>query len=174
MNNRLAKFLISGAVIFVGWFLLYYIILPEPQVLDAPLILFQSHISHWLLQVVGYNATIYDVMGRFTCTISLEGRSAVSVGGECGGLELLVLFAGFIIAYGGNRKALLWFIPVGLAIIILLNILRISSLAAIALHYPQYLDFNHKYTFVIIVYAAIFAMWWIWINKFAYQHEAKR
>jgi hypothetical protein len=34
-------------------------------------------------------------------------------------------------------------------------------------HYPQYLDFNHLYTFTILVYAIIFILWYIWAKKYA-------
>lgn len=164
-NKRLVRFLIVGAGIFIGWYLLYYIILPEKNVLDAPLIRLQSYASVLLLNLLGYDATYVDISSVFTCSVAINNQASVKVGGECGGLELLVLFVGFVLAFGGNWRKMLWFIPAGILLIIFLNILRIASLAAINLHYPEYLDFNHKYTFVIIVYAAIFGMWWYWVNQ---------
>jgi hypothetical protein len=43
------------------------------------------------------------------------------------------------------------------------------SLALIQYKAPEYLDFNHHYTFTVIVYAFIFLLWMIWVNKFSVQ-----
>ena len=32
---------------------------------------------------------------------------------------------------------------------------------------PELLDFNHDYTFTIIVYAFVFMLWYIWIQRFS-------
>jgi len=170
-NKLLYRFIGLGAGIFIAWFLLYHIILEDEEVLDAPIIVFQSYVSKGIISFFGYDVEMVRKTGLFSASLVLDNQAAVLVGTECGGLELIVLFVGFIIAYGGNKKVLLWFIPLGIATILLLNILRISALAIMALEYPQYLDFNHKYTFVIIVYGAIFWLWLVWINRFAYKHE---
>ena len=47
------------------------------------------------------------------------------------------------------------------------NITRIISLALIAHYYPQYLNFNHTYTFTFVAYAIVFALWMLWVNKFS-------
>ena len=72
----------------------------------------------------------------------------------------------------GRLKDKLWFVPLGFLGILVLNIIRIIALSMIYYHKPQYLDFNHKYTFVIIVYGAIFGLWVLWVNKFANKKEA--
>lgn len=91
----------------------------------------------------------------------------ICIGAPCSGLELFILFFGFIFLMKGRKRDKLWFVPVGFLAILVLNIIRIIALTLIYIHHPEYLDFNHKYTFVIIVYGAIFGLWVLWINKFA-------
>jgi hypothetical protein len=40
------------------------------------------------------------------------------------------------------------------------------SLLIIFDKYPTALDFNHKYTYVVIVYGLIFFLWWWWAKKY--------
>lgn len=37
----------------------------------------------------------------------------------------------------------------------------------IALYAPQYLNFNHTYTFTFIAYSVVFGLWILWVNKFS-------
>jgi hypothetical protein len=43
----------------------------------------------------------------------------------------------------------------------------VAALAIIVDINPEWLDFNHDYTFTILVYAAVFALWYLWIEKFS-------
>jgi hypothetical protein len=49
--------------------------------------------------------------------------------------------------------------------------LRAAILALIQLKAPEHLDFNHHYTFTVIVYSFIFALWMIWVNNFSTFNE---
>jgi len=97
----------------------------------------------------------------------IDGSNGVWIGGPCNGITLMFLFAVFVIAYPGNIKNKLWYLPAGIITVFLINILRIIALAMIALHNPQYLDFNHTYTFTFIAYSAVFGLWMLWVNKFS-------
>jgi exosortase family protein XrtF len=170
-KNRLYRFLLVGGLIFLVWFLLYHVWIDQ-KLLDGPIIHVQTRVSEWVLNAIGQHAHSYKVEGRFSSVIYL-GKTGVKVGGECGGLELFVLFAGFILAFGGSPRNMAWYIPLGIVVIAVLNIIRISSLTLMTAYAPAYVDFNHKYTFVIIVYAAIFGMWVLWTRKYAGLSPAK-
>jgi len=77
-------------------------------------------------------------------------------------LGLLIIFA-----FPGPIKHKLWYIPLGILFTHLINALRVIALVIIAYMKPEWLNFNHDYTFTIIVYAFVFMLWWIWINKFS-------
>jgi exosortase/archaeosortase family protein len=83
-------------------------------------------------------------------------------------LALFALFSGFIISFPANWKEKLWFIPLGLLIIYISNLFRIVLLVLIKIHFPGSLNFNHKYTFTVLVYGIIFLLWMIWVNKIVF------
>jgi hypothetical protein len=43
----------------------------------------------------------------------------------------------------------------------------VAMLAIIAYYDYTWLDFNHSYTFNFLVYAFIFMLWMVWVNRFA-------
>lgn len=127
----------------------------------------QAMISASFFRLLGYD--VQEIYGHLPCLarIRVNDLSGVCVGTGCSGLELFLLFSGFIILIRGNWKDKLWYIPLGIVIIFLLNIIRIILLIFINHYYPQYLHFNHKYTLVILVYLAIFGLWIFWVRKFS-------
>jgi exosortase/archaeosortase family protein len=90
------------------------------------------------------------------------------MGDPCNGIILFALFSSFIIAFPGPLKSKIWFIPSGIIIIYLANVLRVVLLAIIQLYVSRStLEFHHTYTFTYMVYSLIFFMWWIWVNQFS-------
>ncbi len=128
----------------------------------------QTQASVGLLRGLGYEADYALLKGQYQSSVTLNERSTVFIGDGCSGLELFVLFAGFILIMGGAWKQKAWFLPLGLLLILVLNILRISALALINYHWPRYLYFNHKYTFVVVVYGVIFILWVWWVRKYSH------
>jgi exosortase/archaeosortase family protein len=59
----------------------------------------------------------------------------------------------------------MWFIPLGIVLIYCLNVLRIIGLSFNKYYDYQSADFNHHYTFTVIVYAGIFALWMWWATR---------
>lgn len=127
----------------------------------------QADISAFFLRLFGYEIDQDYMVNGCEARLVFAGYGGICIGSGCSGLELFILFFGFILLMKGRLKDKLWFVPLGFLGILVLNIIRIVALSAIYYHKPQYLDFNHKYTFVIIVYGAIFGLWVLWVNKFA-------
>lgn len=125
-----------------------------------------------MLKLIGYK-TFMVLQDRDMQVIGIDGSNGVWVGSNCNAITLFALFAVFIIAYPGNQKNKLWYIPAGILAIHVLNILRVVCLAIIAYYWPYALDFNHTYTFTFLVYAFIFFLWMIWVNKFAGKSGSK-
>ena len=85
----------------------------------------------------------------------------------CNGINIMILFMAFIVAFPGKIKVMLWFIPVGFLIIHLANLGRIVLLYWIAGAKPDYMYFTHKYLFTASIYGAIFILWVVWVAKFS-------
>lgn len=95
-----------------------------------------------------------------------KGEHAVlSVYEGCNGLNVMIIFISFLIAYGNISKRMLWFIPTGLLLIHLFNLLRIILLFHVTLSMPDFLYFSHKYLFTAFIYIAVFLSWALWIFK---------
>ena len=166
-NAELIRFLGSAFLLLLIWVLVsafypgivadmhYFIIKP------------QADISAFFLQIFGYEVLQDYMVNGCEARIHFIGSGSICIGSGCSGLELFLLFFGFILLMRGRLKDKLWFVPLGFLGILILNIIRIVILSMIYYHHPEYLDFNHKYTFVIIVYGAIFGLWVLWVNKFA-------
>ena len=99
--------------------------------------------------------------------IGIDGSGGLWVGDNCNGMTMFGLFAGFIVAYKGSWKVKIPYIILGIICIQLLNVLRFVGLAILDVHSRAWTEFNHTYTFTIIIYAFIFMLWIIWVNKFS-------
>ena len=97
----------------------------------------------------------------FKSTLLYEGKTVLYIFDSCNGLELLVLYAGFILCYPGRwlRKAL--FITAGLPLIFYVNVIRCVALAFVSMLRPDFMDFAHHYLFKIMVYLCILLLWWL-------------
>ena len=99
--------------------------------------------------------------------IDVQNRRTLSIADVCNGLELIVLYLGFIICFPAGSSRKLVFAGIGIILIYICNVLRCSSLVLIYLHYPAFLYFSHHYVFTFLVYAFIFCLWYVFTKKSA-------
>jgi len=84
---------------------------------------------------------------------------------SCNALELMILYAGFILCYPAPSRSKWIWISFGMIAIYFINLIRCISLVGIAnSKLSHYLDFAHHYVFTIFVYGCIFLMW-VWFIK---------
>jgi exosortase/archaeosortase family protein len=72
-----------------------------------------------------------------------------------------------VAAFPGPWKHKLWYLPLGTLSVFYINALRVVGLAIIVSINPDWLAFNHDYTFTIVVYAYVFLLWVIWVKRFS-------
>lgn len=163
-NRLVGRFVAVAAALLLLWFFGYEQFLAVDGHLDK---LLCGHITAGgaaALRALGFSAAPSPAN---TQLLLLGGRPAVWVGPACNGLVLYALFAGFVLAYPGSWGRKLWYIPLGIALIYLLNVLRVAALALNQHYAPGTLNFNHHYTFSTIVYACIFGLWMLWARRLA-------
>ncbi|HSI91325.1 MAG TPA: archaeosortase/exosortase family protein [Adhaeribacter sp.] len=160
-SKQVIKFLATALGLYIAWYLFYDLWMFPDGRLDTWLSLQEVYLSSEVLQLVGYNA------GAQGDRLTINGYPVVAVGNPCNAMVLFALFAGFIIAYPGPWKAKLYYIPVGIIAIYLLNVLRIVALALNSFHSRHTLEFNNKYTFAAVVYCCIFLFWMYWVKHYA-------
>lgn len=156
------RFVIIFSSLFIGWYIVYDLWLHPAGNLDQFIIDKTIILSTGFLETLGY--TVFTDGNR---TIGIEGSSGLIVGDNCNAITLIALFSGFILAYPGNMKKKLWFVPLGCTLIFLGNVFRISSLSVISKWSYEWVNFNHTYTFTLIMYLFIFLMWMWWVEKFS-------
>ncbi len=79
----------------------------------------------------------------------------------CNGLNIMILFIAFVVAFGLDKRAY-WFIPLGLLSIHIFNILRIVALILIQEVSMEGFHLFHKYVFTAIIYAFVLGLWVLW------------
>jgi len=165
-QNAFLRFIVVSALLYVVLYLVYQFIVKRYTYYDQKFIGSIIQASDYFLKLLGYK-TFTILQDRDFQTIGIDGSNGVWVGSNCNAITLFTLFSVFIIAYPGNQKHKIWFVPVGILAIHLLNIGRVIALVLIANSAPEYLNFNHTYTFTFLVYSFIFLFWIIWVNKFS-------
>lgn len=93
--------------------------------------------------------------GKFVARI-IEGCNAVSV---------MILFAAFIFAFSSKWYKTIGYILFGCGIIHLLNIFRIAFLGIALFNYPEYEHVLHGVLFPLFIYAVVFVLWVLWLQK---------
>jgi exosortase family protein XrtF len=169
LKNPFYRFISLAVLLFVTWELLYEFVLTPGGKVDTWIVENIIFSSEAILSLLGFSLIPHTADETIIRTIGIDGGHHLWVGDNCNGLVLFALFAGFVIAFPGKLKHKAWFIPLGIVSIHLVNVLRIVGLSIINRYYPEYLDFNHTYTFTVIVYSFVFGLWYIWATKLAGQ-----
>lgn len=164
LKNATVRFVLIGTFIYLGLYFLYELYIDPHTVLDEWIIESLVRLTEGMLHLFGFETTVYPEQ-EFLHRVGIAGFQGVFIGEPCNGFALFILFLAFIVAFPGPVKHKLWFIPAGIIAIHLINALRVTALVLIMRKYPDWLSFNHDYTFTIVVYSFVFFLWWIWINK---------
>lgn len=115
--------------------------------------------SSWIVKTFIYDIT---TSGRI---IYLEGNRFIEVSTGCSGFKPTLEFFVLFILFPGSWEKKSWYIPLGIILIHLLNIIRIVSLTIIIMNCPQIWEFAHDWIFRPLFYIFIFGMWVIWNEK---------
>jgi len=171
------RFILRAVAILVVWKLLYLIFLLPSRVFDKPLSHSVAMGTIWVLNTTthSHNFINKSETGNIPTdnglapapleNIYYHGRNIVSIEDGCNGLELIVLYIGFIVCMPAALKRKIVFGISGSILIYVVNVIRCAGVAYIILYYPQYADFAHHYVFTFIVYGLIIALWLIFSKK---------
>lgn len=170
----LVRFLTISVSLYLIWYIFYEFYLKPGLWFDDQVINLLVRTAEFQLRIFGLELTDYTLAdGPIRTHIGLLGSKGVTIGAPCDGLVLYALFVCFIVAYPGPWRHKAWFLPLGVFFTFLFNTWRIIALALIVSCREDWLSFNHDYTFTILVYAFVFAWWYVWVNRFAHQGAAK-
>jgi len=157
-NPKAFVFLGRALLIYLVWTIGYRFFLQGLGIND-PLTRIVAVCSTWLSQVFEGGLSMRYFGDR---PYILRGSiGLVFIDDSCNGLRLYVLFVAFYLALNHFRQSIGW-IFLGVIGIFVFNVLRVFGLTMLAIYQPEYLDFNHKYTFVVLVYSWIL---WVWVRS---------
>lgn len=120
-------------------------------------------VSSWILEHWFQYDLIYNKRN-----ILPKGTAGIYVGNHCIGISAKFIFVAVILSLKGKWIDKIWFIGLGILLILLINTIRIVLLT---MQHTEgsfiMFDLNHRYTFVLIVYAIIFGLIMIWEKYFS-------
>lgn len=163
-NRPMLRFILVAAAMYVGWVLVYEQWLSIDGKLDMVLCNQLTATSVALLRFWGFAAAVDGTKANM---VLMHGQPSVITFAACNGLVLYALFSGFVLAFPGPWKHKAWYIPLGIAFIWVLNVLRIAVLALNHHYAHQSVEFNHHYTFNFVVYGCLFGLWMLWARHLA-------
>jgi exosortase family protein XrtF len=164
-------FLSMAIAVAVAWKLFYLIFLLNTRILDGPL---TNHVGVSSVSVLNKLSGMDDFSTHINVdTTIMEGQIQVSmvskimhhnhkvlhIADGCNGLELMVLYSGFIFCFPSNRSRKLWYIIFGVLILDSLNIFRCAALGYVKEYYHPYFNISHHFIFKAIVYTVIVILW---------------
>lgn len=177
------SFLLRALMFFLIWELGYNIFLLPNRLVDRPLCEFVGKGTASFINIIkGGNQAYCQTVSSYSYNegeLYLADRAVVFLGPNrligiadgCNGLNLFVLFIGFVVVYPSKIYVKVIYTILGIVTIMLLNIARCSGLGLIHNSYPSFTDFAHHYVFKIVTYFAIFLMWY-WFVKITDKIEA--
>jgi len=121
--------------------------------------------TSWLLNLFGEATQTQLREGTPTVAIRKDSRVALSVFEGCNSINVMIVFVAFLFAFKGSWKNLAWFLPLGLVLIYIANLVRVILLYYVAEYWRQYFYYIHKYLFTAAIYLIVFILWWWWIEK---------
>ena len=133
--------------------------------ISAPFVWMSEHIAsvvYLFLQWFGYDVErIGDTIVRFA-----NGNGARIVW-SCTGIKQSYIFFCIILFSRGPWKHKLWFIPLGILVCYVVNIISITGLNMVIYNHREWFDFLHEHLFKYLFYAILFLLWMWWEEKFA-------
>lgn len=157
-RHPILKFLLG----FIGCMMLFYLFYYSPvykDFLEAPFLNAQAHAGNFFLQLLGYDTAVAG------STITGSTAFSVDIKGGCDGLEAMAIFASGIMIFPAPFRyklpGLLW----GIAILLVLNFLRIAGLYLAGLHFSQRVfDVLHIQGGFLLFTLISVLLWFIWMD----------
>lgn len=117
-----------------------------------------------LLNLFGQEFSAIAEIESANVALWLNNQVVVYVFEGCNGINVMIVYLSFLVAYKGSTRQFLLFCFGGLTLIYLLNLVRVGLLAEVALFYPEQLYFFHKYLFTGFIYSVVFVLWYYWVK----------
>lgn len=176
-KNKIARFIIVFLIIFPPWYFIDdYMQMAHygPFFVNAWFFTYHLLLKSLMFLSVHLTSLFTDIAITTSYrVIYLGDYGSLSIGRPCLCADVMMLLIAFVVAYPGPWKKKLWFLPLGLLAIHLMNVLRITALCLTKIYHPKWMYINHTYIFNIVMLGFTFMLWVIWITKFSPDNPKK-
>ncbi len=93
----------------------------------------------------------------------------------CLGIDLMAMFVFLVISFPGKIKSRLWFIPLGIIGIHLINIARVTALCFVTIRsgYDQFIDHHNVFNTIATIFIFLMFVQWVKMNDQAQTIQSK-
>lgn len=159
------RFLAIFVGLYLGLNILYGLWISSYDLMVDPATAAVTRQSSLLLNVCGEETSTQPKESAPAISIINPSGIVINVFEGCNGINVMIVFVAFLFAFGGQRKKIIWFLPVGIIIIYLANLIRVMTLYYVAEYWATYFYYIHKYVLTAFLYLLVFVLWWFWIEK---------
>lgn len=131
--------------------------------ISAPFIWLSHHIASVVFHVIHWMGYEVDLIGD--TIIRFANGNGSRIVWSCTGIKQAYIFTCIILFSQGPWVKKLWYIPVGLLVCYVVNLLRIGGLTLIIHNHRDLFYFFHEHLFKYLFYGVLFLMWVIWQEK---------
>ena len=178
LTDEATLFVIKIIAVYAGWKGMHYILHNPPT--SALSIHWASFTHSFGIFYARVTSGILNFFGQTTVQIDygveyLPSRKTILVQEHCLAIPAMVIFVGSIILFKGSWKNKLWFIPMGLIGVFLINTFRLILLSITFDRFSEaFYQFNHSYVYLIFSYAMIFLLIAWWMKSYSYPTPVKK
>lgn len=169
-NKPFFKFLIIFFSVYSGLFLLYQLYHSQYNTQNNEVDYFTKVVANQssiVISLLGYKSDVLLHQSEPSYRLSVNNKYVVRVVEGCNAISLMILFVAFVIAFRGTVKKTIYFLIVGVLIIHILNIIRITLITIGLFHRPELEHILHGVLFPLIIYGTVFLLWIIWVKKYS-------
>lgn len=117
-------------------------------------------VSGEVLDLLGYDVSR-------TGTVIQSPEFAVNIKNGCNGLETVVIFLAAVLAFPAPWPARLVGLVLGIAVIQVVNLVRVVALFLTGVHFPSWFDSSHTVIWQTVVILCGVLLWIFWAHRFA-------
>ena len=140
--------------------------------ISAPFIAMARHVAVMSSELLSFMN--FPVELNANNIIRHDNGVAVQIVWSCTGLKQAYIFTCIILFYRGSFKKKMWFIPLGLLLVYVFNIFRITAITALIKANSDWFYLLHEHAFKYMFYAMIFGLWVIWEEKISRNAPQKK
>lgn len=154
----LLRFVGKVIAVYGVWYLVYDLwLLPDGR-LDRWVSVSVVQVGEFALNFAGFES------GAAARRLVLPGTPGIRVVDGCNGLASIGLFVGFVVAFPGRAWRRAVFIPMGILVVYLSNVTRVTGLLLLQKYWDAGFGAVHGVGAPMFFYTVIFGLWVVWTH----------